>query len=60
MLSIASLKNVRKFLDLEFSVCGGGKGGVAYDMEVFGICQFWGRYFGNLNKKWSVFGFSVA
>ena len=31
----------------------GGRGG-AYDMAVFGICKFFGRYFGNLNKKWSV------
>ena len=23
----------------------------AYDMEVFGICQFFGRFFGNLNKN---------
>ena len=23
----------------------------AYDMAVFGICQFFGRYFGNLNKN---------
>ena len=29
----------------------------AYDMAVFGICQFFGRYFGNLNKNgwYSVF-----
>ena len=29
----------------------------AYDMAVFGICQFFGRYFGNLNKngRYSVF-----
>ena len=31
------------------------EGGGAYDMAAFGICQFFGRYFGNLNKKWSVF-----
>ena len=24
-------------------------------MVVFSNCQFFGRYFGNLNKKWSVF-----
>ena len=27
-------------------------------MAVFGICHFFGRYFGNLNKEWSVFGIS--
>ena len=26
-----------------------------YDMAVFGISQSFGRYFGNLNKKWPVF-----
>ena len=31
----------------------------AYHMAVFGICQFFGRYFGSLNKKWSVFGIFV-
>ena len=34
-------------------------GGVAYDMAVFGILQFYGRYLGDLNKKWSVFGILV-
>ena len=33
----------------------GGEG--AYDMAVFGICKSFGRYFGNSNKKWSVFVF---
>ena len=25
-------------------------------MVVFGICKFFGRYFGNMNKKWTVYG----
>ena len=32
----------------------------AYDMAIFGICQIYGRYFGNLNTKWSVFGILVT
>ena len=29
-------------------------------MTVFGICQFFGRWYGDLNEKWTVFGISVA
>ena len=35
-------------------------GGGACDMTLFSICQYFGRYFGNFNKKWSVFGISVS
>ena len=31
----------------------------AYDMTVFGICQSFGWWYGDLNKKWMVFGISV-
>ena len=34
--------------------------GGAYDMAVFGICQYFGRYFGDSYKKWSVLGISVT
>ena len=30
------------------------RGGV-YDMTVFSICQFFGRWYGDLSKKWTVF-----
>ena len=32
----------------------------AYDMTSFGICQLFGRWFGDLNEKWTVFGILVT
>ena len=32
----------------------------AYNMTVFRIYQFFGRWDGDLNKKWTVFGISVT
>ena len=35
-------------------------GGGAYDMMVYGICQFFERWYGDVNEKWTVLGISVT